>query len=175
MSDNEKHAKPKGKPVPKLDQITSLSSDHRRELLASFAKMTDKQKFDVLDLQRFLIRQHLETWKSCSALALGTLVEALSKRVATESVLTRKESDGDPDRLLKMRVQAMQRDRREGAKEKTYRTRFHSLVCDLRGLNLGWRKCAEYLKKYHRFDISYSRLKILFQKYSNMDQHNVID
>ncbi len=165
MYNEKENIKPKEKPTPKLSQITQLSAEHRRELLMGFARMTDEEKLDVLDLQKFLMRQHLNEWKFSPAIALGALVEALAKRQESIYVLSKKESKGDGERLLKMRIQSLLREKGEGKKEKQYRTRFHSLVCDLRSGGLGWRKCCDYLKKYHRFEISYSRLRVLFEKY----------
>lgn len=153
------------KKTPEIKNITSAPADMRRQLLRKLSKMSEDEILDLFELQLSLIRKHLKEFRTSPELGYGTLIEALAKRVSTEEILTRKNSEGDAKRLLKMRLDALSR-AKEGKKERTYRIRYHGLVTDLRNQGTGWRTCSEYLQKHHRFKISYSHLKKLFEKYS---------
>lgn len=156
------------KPEPRLDQITDTTPVVRTELLKKFASMTDAERTDVLHLQLRLIRNHIRDFKTGGTLALGTLAEAIKKRVATDEILSRRSSEDDDPKaarvLMGHRLDGMKKGR-EGKKEASYRQKYHFLVRDLREQGQGWRNCAAYLKKYHRFQISHAHLKKLFEKY----------
>lgn len=161
MSDNKNE--------PRLDQITDTNSKVRTELLKKFTNMTDAERLDVLKLQVDLIRSHLANFKTGPNLSLGTLIEAIRKRVATDEILGRRSSaDDDPKAarlLMGHRLDKMKKGR-EGKKEATYRKKYHWLVNDLRAEGQGWRNCAAYLKRFHRFQVSHVHLKKLFEKYN---------
>jgi len=156
------------KTEPRLDQITDVNPKVRTELLKKFASMTDAERLDVLKLQVDLIRSHLANFKTGPILSLGTLIEAIRRRVATDEILGRRSSEEDDPQaaalLMGHRLDGMKKGR-EGKKESQYRRKYHWLVKDLRAEGQGWRNCAAYLKRWHRFQISHAHLKKLFEKY----------
>jgi hypothetical protein len=177
-----------------LKELTSITYDYRRELLMWFARMTLEEQQDVLHLQRDLIRsftgqkvevvnkagqKEMKLIKLTENVALAALVNALAKRKAMASLLDKKQggkSEVDLARLKKMRIDALKQCRREGDKEKRYRQNYRGLVGELRSEGLGWRMCAKYLKKNHRFAISHQRLMQLHEKYDKIeDQHSGLD
>ncbi|WP_419783312.1 hypothetical protein [Maridesulfovibrio sp.] len=141
----------------------------RNELIKKIGMMSEQERLDLFELQLQLIRNNMQNFKSGPELSYATLIEALSKRIQTEKILSRKGAEaGQSQRLMKMRIDSMLKTR-EGVKERTFRKRYFGLVKDLRGEVLGWRKCSEYLKKHHKFTISFSHLKTLFLKYSEIE------
>ncbi len=157
------------KKTPRVSDITTIPSEMRDELIKKIAVMSEQERLDLFELQLQLIRNNLPNFKSGPELSYATLIEALSKRITTEQILSRKGTEaGQPRRLLKMRVDSMVKEK-EGTKEKVFRKKYFGLVRDLRMEGLGWRKCSEYLNKYHRFSISFSHLKTLFLKYSKIE------
>lgn len=169
-----------------LKELTSTTPDHRRELLREFANMTLDEQRDLLELQHDLIRsftsqkvevvneigqKELKLIKLTPDVMLAALVNALAKRKATSNILSMKQGeskDADLARKKKMNIDRLKRQRREGDKEKRYRKQYHGLVSELRDEGLGWRLCSEYLRKNHRFKISYQRLMQLHKKYEIM-------
>jgi hypothetical protein len=159
------------KTEPRLDQITDTNPKVRSELLKKFASMTDAERLDILKLQMDLIRFHLANFKTGPNLSLGTLTEAIQKRVATDEILGRRSSEDDDPKaaqlLMTHRIAGMKKSK-EGKKESQYRKKYHWIVKDLRAQGQGWRNCASYLKRFHRFQISHAHLKKLFEKYSDV-------
>lgn len=162
---------------PRLTDLTSTSPTQRAELLRWFSDMSVAEQLHVLELQRSLLRRHAnQKIKPSPTVALATLVEALAKRSATLEVLgkkgwgTEEESKEKLRLLMRMRADALKKDREEGKKERKYRLQFHGLVRDLREEGLGWRTCAEYLKKHERFTISHQRLRQLYFKFSKQEE-----
>ncbi len=162
--------------MTEIDELSGTGASERNELLRWFARMTDAERLDVLELQRDLLRRwRNEGQKAAPPTVLGALVLALAKRRATTEILERKpdeggETENNASRLFRMRVDSLAKGRAEGQKSKIYRLRYHRLVCDLRKEGLGWRACSAYLAKYHRFVISHEHLKTLHVKFAAREE-----
>jgi hypothetical protein len=159
-----------------LTDLTSTTSEHREALLRWFAGMTDAERLDVIQLQRDLIRgmvgQGFKT--KHPEVTFAALVNALAKRESSMKVLSKRPSKDMPEKQLKelqkKRADSLRRSKREGKLEKDYRIKYHGLVSDLReDEGFGWRLCAEYLQRHHRFKISHQRLSQLHKKYAELE------
>jgi len=66
------------------------------------------------------------------------------------------------DEIKKIRM--FKQNKKEGKKERKIRLEYYYLIKKLRSEGFGWRRIAEYLRKYHRFQISHNGLKKAYLK-----------
>lgn len=157
----------------RLNKKKESMPDHLQvKLIKKFAEMSKSEQIDILKLKMDLRRQRTDE-KSSPELEYECFVNAIAKHVKTNDVLSRKSYAGDSEKdrakLLDMRIKAFKKSKNEGAVEKRYRN-YHQLVKELRTKEMGFRACAEFLLKYHKFKISHNYLRKLFERYEGLGE-----
>jgi len=125
-----------------------------------FAKMPKQAKI-------FTLQRALDIHPDQAKKILEKLENEL-KRQETLLALVQRKAHLSEQELIELdeikKIRMAKATKREGKKERKIRLEYYYLIKKLRSEGFGWRRIAEYLKKYHRFTISHNGLKKAYLK-----------
>lgn len=161
-----------------IDALTDTPASERAAALTWFSEQGESIQIEAFRLQTELLRQRRKQGERVSPeLAYALLVSVSLKMRFEESSLRMKKrlDEAEAGRIHKRRVERFKASKHQnsGAKREVIRTRYYHLVQKLRTEDqMGWRSCADYLKKFHHFDVTYAYLQRTMLELEKLEHGN---
>lgn len=142
----------------------TCSQSERAAALRWLAEQAEAVQIEAFRLQTDLLRQRRKLGEKVSAeLAYACLTLACRKMRHEEEAIRQKDrlTAAEAGNVTRRKIERHKsfRKAKESPKREAIRVKYFHLVQNLRNEGIGWRGCAEYLKKFHRFSINFSYLK----------------
>lgn len=140
-----------------IEQVTSFNQELQNKLLRLFARVDITTKLKILKLQKLLFHRLKSKFKEVSneVLTLSSLILAIDKSM--------KNLDDVNFNTIKLRG--------KNERSKIKRERLLGYWAIVRQLkldeNLSFRDIATYFEKYHRFEVSYSTIYLMWSELEN--------
>lgn len=140
-----------------IEQVTNFSQELQNKLLRLFARVDITTKLKILKLQKLLFHRLKSKFKEVSneVLTLSSLILAIDKSM--------KNLDDVNFNTIKLRG--------KNERSKIKRERLLGYWAIVRQLkldeNLSFRDIATYFEKYHRFEVSYSTIYLMWSELEN--------
>ena len=152
-----------------IEKEMGVRSNRRTKLSKFYGRLSENERIEVHKAQGELMRRHRAAYKdklSMEGYAYMMLIIALDRHEKMEHIeRQRNPSPADLENAQELRVQRFKSDRRMQKKSPLrdkVELRYIKLIELLRGAGISWRKIPEYLKKFHKIEISYGYARQIY-------------
>lgn len=156
--------------LPYVQTLCGLTELQRRDLCRWYSRLPESVRVEACRLQTDLIRQHRQRQQAgkMPEFLHAMLVLALQKMRSVEGGLDRKgrltlEQARRISEIRLARAQAERTGRKSPTRHKL-ELQHAEQIKRLRGEGLSWREVAEYLRRYHRLEVSHTYLRRVFKE-----------
>jgi hypothetical protein len=150
--------------------LTNTTSEVRSRLARYWGPQAEQVQVEAVKFAFDLIRQSgLDSKDRLPELFYACLIKALGKMHHWETAqVVRKKSEGSDQgelrKISEIRMARLKAGKQARSSPKTSKLllRYSELVIQLRSKGYGWRRIAEYLRRYHRQKVSHQTLYMAF-------------
>lgn len=142
-----------------IDLITQLSNDGRKKLINWFARQDDELQIAIFEEQRNQFFKLKVQSVDMKVIALSAFILSIKIFFDKELLLQKKNKSSSLDELGKTADYQIRRFKRTRKKEKEEKLlNLISVVRKLKMEKYSYRHICDYLKKFHRFEVSHTYL-----------------
>ena len=149
----------------KIEQQTALSTNKRKTLVNFFNKQNILIQIDIFKEQRnqfFKLKNKFETSEITS---LAAFFQAINTFYETEQLQKKKNKSQDLSSLADISNFAIKKFQTNKLKEKREKLlNVWSVVQKMKAENVSFRKISKYLRSKHRFDVSHSYIRQIWEE-----------
>lgn len=149
-----------------VGSLTNTPDEIRVKMGRYWGRQTEQVRIEAIKFSLDLVRQSgIESKEKLPEVLYSCLIQALGKMYHLETArsIRKKVDDSDLSRLHKIseiRIERLRVSKKSKSSSKTSKVllQYRELVLNLRSRGFGWRRVAEYLRRYHRQKVSHQTL-----------------